>query len=257
MVEKNNIQIFTNEEFGEIRTIIVNGEPMFVGKDIASALGYKDTAKAIRVHVDDEDKGVDEMDTPGGRQNIIIINESGLYSLILGSKLESAKKFKRWITSEVLPNIRKYGTYMTEETLEKALLNPDFLISLATELKKEKEQRIKLEKEKELNAPKVNFADSVSDTDDLIYVRDLAKLICQNGCMIGEKRLFSWLRENGYLIKKRGTSYNTPTQKSMSLGLFRVVETTYRLPCGGYKCCQTAKVTGKGQQYFLKKFLNY
>lgn len=135
-----DIQMFNNEEFGSVRAMIINDEPWFVGKDVAGILGYKETAKAIRTHIDDEDKGVSVLDTPGGKQNITIINESGLYSLILSSKLPAAKQFKRWVTNDILPNIRKHGAYMTPETLEKALTDPDFIIKLATSLKEEQEK---------------------------------------------------------------------------------------------------------------------
>lgn len=142
----NKIQIFRNEQFGEIRTIIINNEPWFVGKDVAERLGYKDTSDALRTHVDEEDKGVGEIPTPGGNQNMIAINESGLYSLTLSSKLPKAKEFKRWVTKEVIPSVRKHGAYMTTETIEKALTDPDFLIELATKLKEEKQARIKAER---------------------------------------------------------------------------------------------------------------
>lgn len=133
----NSYKTFSNNEFGEIRVLEIENEPWFVGRDIATVLGYSNPPKAVRTHVDEEDKGVNEMDTPGGKQKIIVINESGLYSLILNSKLPNAKKFKRWVTNEVLPSIRKHGAYMTENTIEKALTSPDFLIQLATKLKEE------------------------------------------------------------------------------------------------------------------------
>ena len=270
MDDNKDIQIFNNKEFGTIRVTMINGEPYFVGKDVASTLGYSDTSDALKKHVDDEDKMSRQIaDSLGRMQNTKIINESGLYSLILSSKLPTAKKFKRWITADVLPSIRKHGAYMTEETIEKALLNPDFLISLATELKKEKEQRIKLEKEnvvlekeKEIlkqkeqeNIPKVKFYESVAETETLIYVRDLAKLITQNGVKIGEKRLFQWLRENGYLIRKKGSSYNTPTQKSVEMGLFKLIEASATTFTGRKITYRYARVTGKGQIYFVNKFL--
>ena len=136
----NSYKTFSNNEFGEIRVLEIENEPWFVGRDIATVLGYSNPPKAVRTHVDEEDKGVNEMDTPGGKQKIIVINESGLYSLILNSKLPNAKKFKRWVTNEVLPSIRKHGAYMTEDTIEKALTSPDFLIQLATKLKEEQEK---------------------------------------------------------------------------------------------------------------------
>lgn len=251
----NEIEIFKNEEFGQIRTMLINNEPYFVGKDVAEILGYANPQKAIRTHVDNEDKGVNEMDTPGGKQEIIVINESGLYSLMLSSKLPNAKKFKRWVTSEVLPSIRKHGAYMTNETLEEALTSPDFLIKLATELKKEKEQRQALEKEQKKNAPKVLFADAVSGSNTSILIGDFAKILKQNGVKIGQNKLFSWLRENNYLIKRRGSSYNMPTQKSMDLGLFEIKENTITKSDGDTLITMTAKLTGKGQTYFMNKFI--
>lgn len=141
----NEIKVFNSVEFGEIRTAVVNGEPYFVGKDVALALGYSDTADAIKKHVDAEDKGVGEIPTPGGKQKMIIINESGVYSLAFGSKLPDAKKFKRWVTSEVLPNIRKHGIYATDNIIDNILNNPDFGIELLTRLKEERAARVKAE----------------------------------------------------------------------------------------------------------------
>ena len=256
--EDNMIEIFKNEEFGEIRTLTINNEPYFVGKDVASILGYSNPRKALIDHVDEEDKiqndGVTIRDSIGRLQKPIVINESGLYSLILSSKLPTAKKFKRWVTSEVLPSIRKHGAYMTEETLEKAITNPDFLIRLATELKHEKEQRKLLEEEKKINAPKVIFADAVSVSDTNISIGSLSKLLKQNGISVGRNRLFEWLRENKYLISK-GSDKNMPTQRSMEQGLFEVKEGTIGTPNGEVKLTKTTMVTGKGQQYFINRIL--
>ena len=252
--EDNMIEIFKNEEFGEIRTLTINNEPYFVGKDIASVLGYSNPRKALIDHVDEEDKGVTNCDTLGGKQKMTVINESGLYSLILSSKLPTAKKFKRWVTSEILPSIRKHGAYMTEETIEKAITNPDFLIKLATELKHEKEQRKLLEEEKKINAPKVIFADAVSVSDTNISIGSLSKLLKQNGINVGRNRLFEWLRENKYLISK-GSDKNMPTQRSMEQGLFEVKEGTIGTPNGEVKLTKTTMVTGKGQQYFINRIL--
>lgn len=174
----NKLKIFNNKEFGEIRTIVINGEPMFVGKDVASALGYKDTAKAIRVHVDEEDKGVDEMDTPGGKQNITVINESGLYSLILSSHLPSAKKFKHWITSEVIPSIRKNGLYAVDELLD----NPDLFIDVLQELKLERENNKNLKLQIAQNnqiigelKPKASYYDLILQNKSLMPITKIAK----------------------------------------------------------------------------------
>ena len=256
----NDLQIFKNEEFGQVRTMLINNEPYFVGKDVAEILGYSNSSKAVSTHVDDEDK-IMEMIAHSQNGNMVktqtaLINESGLYSLILSSKLPNAKKFKRWVTSEVLPSIRKHGTYMTDDTLEKALTSPDFLIKLATELKEEKEQRQALEEEKKLNAPKVVFADAVSTSKTSILVGELSKILKQNGINIGQNRLFSWLRENDYLIKRKGTDWNMPTQKSMDMKLFEIKESTHLNGNGVNVTTKTPKVTGKGQQYFINKFLN-
>ncbi|QEY34653.1 hypothetical protein FL966_06060 [Caproiciproducens galactitolivorans] len=251
----NDLQIFKNQEFGSIRVIEINNEPYFVGKDVAEILGYTNTPKAIRDHVDDEDKLTERFVLSGQNREVICINESGLYSLILSSKLPTAKKFKHWVTSEVIPSIRKHGLYATPDTAEKILNDPDFLITALTELKKEREQRKALEGKVEADKPKVLFADAVATSESPMLIGELAKVLKQNGVDIGEKRLFEWMRENGYLIKRKGTDYNAPTQKSMEMGLFRVKETAITHSDGHVTVNRTTKVTGKGQQYFINKFL--
>lgn len=183
------------------------------------------------------------------------LTESGVYKLIFKSKKKEAEKFQDWVTDDVLPSIRKHGAYMTENTLEKALTSPDFLIQLATNLKEEQEKRRLLEEEKERNAPKVIFADAVSTSHTSILVGELAKLMKQNGIDTGEKRLFKWLRDNGYLIKRKGTDYNMPTQKSLELKIIEIKERTINNPDGSIRITKTPKITGKGQQYFINKFL--
>lgn len=252
-----DIQIFNSKEFGDVRALELNGAPWFVGKDVAEALGYgagKSLANAVSKHVDEEDKGVTEMMTPGGVQKVIIINESGLYSLVLSSKLPSAKKFKHWVTSEVLPTIRRHGAYMTEEALEKAITEPDFLIRLATQLKEEKAKRLEAEKQIEADRPKVTFANAVNVSKDGMLLGMLAKLLHQNGVDIGQKRLFQWMRDKGYLMKN-GTDKNMPTQKARELGLFKVKERAIDNPDGSVRLTRTTLVTGKGQEYFINKFL--
>ena len=251
-----NLQTWSYEN-SEIRTIEKDGEPWFVGKDVAAVLGYSNTRDALAKHVDDEDKNtVVIRDGIQGNPNTIVINESGLYSLILSSKLPNAKKFKRWVTNEVLPSIRKHGAYMTDQTLEQALTSPDFLIQLATQLKEEKEQRKQLEAKVEQDKPKVLFADSVSASKSSILVGELAKILKQNGVDTGQFRLFAWLRENGYLIKREGSDYNMPTQKSAEMGLFEVKQTIITHSDGHITTNKTPKVTGKGQVYFVNKFMN-
>lgn len=251
----NEIKVFSNEEFGSIRRVGINGEFWLVGKDVAQALGYSNPRKALADHVDEEDKGVTKCDTLGGVQDITIINESGLYSLVLSSKLPTAKKFRRWVTSEVLPSIRKHGAYMTPETLEAAILNPDYLIKVATALKQETEKRKALESKVQADAPKVLFADSVAASTGTVLIGELAKIMRQNGINMGEKRLFQWMRDNGYLVKRKGTDHNMPTQLSMEQGLFRVKETVISHSDGHTSISKTPKVTGKGQTFFLNKFL--
>lgn len=250
-----NLQTWSYEN-SEIRTVEKDGEPWLVGKDVAAVLGYTDTVNAIKRHVDSEDKAGCQIATQFGIKETTILNESGLYSLILSSKLPNAKKFKRWVTSEVLPSIRKHGAYMTDQTLEQALTSPDFLIQLATQLKEEKEQRKQLEAKVEQDKPKVLFADSVSASKSSILVGELAKILKQNGVDTGQFRLFAWLRENGYLIKREGSDYNMPTQKSAEMGLFEVKQTIITHSDGHITTNKTPKVTGKGQVYFVNKLVS-
>ena len=251
----NGLQIFNSEEFGEIRTITKDNETYFVGKDVAKALGFTNPRDAITTHVFDEDKGVDTIDTPGGKQSMTVINESGVYALVFGSRLESAKRFKHWVTSEVLPSIRKNGGYIAgqetlsdEELMAKALLVANNKIAERDKIIEQKQARIEQMKPKEI------FADAVATSHTSILVGDLAKLICQNGYQIGQRRLFDWLRANGYLIKSGG-SYNMPTQRYVEQGLFEIKESNLVNPDGSVRITKTTKVTGKGQVYFVNKFL--
>lgn len=183
------------------------------------------------------------------------IPESVFYRLAMKAKNEAAEKFQAKIADEVIPSIRKHGAYMTPETIEQVLLSPDTLIKLATTLKEEQEKRKALESKVEIDRPKVLFADAVSTSKTAILVGDMAKLLKQNGVDIGQKRLFQWLRDNGYLIKQQGASWNMPTQYSMDMGLFEVKETTITHSDGHISISKTVKVTGKGQVYFINKFL--
>ncbi len=238
----------------QVRTVTIDNAPYFVGKDVASILGYARTADAIKAHVDNEDKLTRQFTDSGQRRKMTVVNESGLYSLILGSKLPQAKEFKHWVTSEVLPAIHKHGAYMTPQTIEKALLNPDTIINLATQLKEEQQKRKRLQEENEVMKPKALFADAVTTSKSAILVGQLAKILKQNGIEIGQNRLFAWLRENGYL-GKRGSNRNVPTQKSVAMGLFKTKETAVTHADGHTTVQITTKVTGKGQQYFINKFL--
>jgi phage antirepressor protein len=254
----NNVKIFENAEFGSIRVTELNGEAWFVGKDVADVLGYERGTKAVVDHIDEDDRLMIDGATQSqfgielGQRGGWLINESGLYSLVLSSKLPTAKKFKRWVTSEVLPSIRKHGAYMTPEKLEEALLDPDTLIRLATDLKQEREKRIEAQAKIETDKPKVLFADAVCASQSSILVGDLAKLLKQNGVNMGQNRLFAYLRDNGYLMKQ-GSSKNMPTQKSMELGLFEVKESSITNPDGSIRITKTTKVTGKGQVYFVNQ----
>lgn len=252
----NELQIFNSPEFGQVRTVTIDGEPWFIAKDVAAALGYSNTRDAIAKHVDDDDKNTVVIRDGKGNPNQTIINESGLYSLVLSSKLPTAKKFKHWITSEVLPAIRKTGGYIANaETMTDAEIMSKALL-IAKQTIESREQRIhSLEAETERMKPKEIFADAVSASNSSILIGDLAKILHGNGIKIGRGRLFAWMREHGFLIKQKGTSYNMPTQRAMELGLFRVKEGSYVDGKGNNIITKTTKVTGKGQQYFINKFL--
>lgn len=244
----NEVQLF-NFENHEVRSLVINSEPWFVGKDVASILGYKKPENAITNHVDDEDKTTTLIQGTGSnyKSKTVIINESGLYSLVLSSKLPSAKKFKRWVTSEVLPALRKTGQYQVKELsgselMAKALIEAQSVLAAKNKVIEEMK-------------PKVVFADAVATSHTSILVGELAKILKQNGIDMGQKRLFAWLREKGYLIKRQGTDYNMPTQKAMDLGLFEIKEGSYVNGSGVNITTKTPKVTGKGQQYFINKFL--
>lgn len=245
----NEIQTFDFDGSG-IRTLTIGDEPYFVGKDVAEVLGYSNPQKAIRNHVDDEDKGVNEMDTPGGKQPIVIINESGLHSLILGSKLPEAKRFKRWVTSEVLPSLRRNGMYAMDELLD----NPDLAINALQKLKEEREARRQLELQNAQMKPKALFAEAVETSSTSILIGDMAKLLRQNGVEVGQRRLFDWLRTNGWLMKT-GESRNMPTQKAMEKGYFEIRERTISNPDGSVRITKTTKVTGKGQVWLTNEFM--
>lgn len=248
----NEIQIFNNPDFGEVRTMEENGAVLFCGSDVAKALGYSNPSKALSDHC----KGVTKRYTPtnSGTQEMSFIPESDLYRLVFSSKLPTAEKFTDWVTSEVLPTIRRHGMYATPDTVEKMLADPDTTIKLLETIKQERAARLALEAKAEADKPKVLFADAVSASHTSILVGDLAKLLRQNGVEIGQNRLFSFLREKGYLCSQ-GERYNLPTQRSMDRGWFQVKETTINQPNGSVRITRTVKVTGKGQQYFINLFL--
>lgn len=270
----NNLKIFENEEFGNLRAIEIEGAPWFVGKDVAEALGYSNTKDAISTHVDKEDKLIFQRSDFATFENYIpksafsvkfvpadipnrgltFINESGLYSLILSSRLPSAKRFKHWVTSEVLPTIRKHGVYMTDAKAYDVLNNPSSLISLLEQAAEQlKNKDIQIESMK----PKALFADAVSASDRSILIGELAKILRQNGIeSMGQNRLFEWMRDNGFLIKGNRSDRNMPTQRAMEMGLFEIKETTIVHSDGHTTINKTSKVTGKGQAYFVNRFLD-
>ncbi|MCQ2283210.1 MAG: phage antirepressor KilAC domain-containing protein [Bacteroidales bacterium] len=242
----NNIQIFSHKRFGKIRTMTMpDGQVWFVGKDVAERLGYSNTKQALLTHVDDEDKLRSQIATSGQNRMMVLINESGLYSLVLQSKLPQAKEFKHWVTSEVLPQIRKTGGYVPVAAGddENAILSKALLIAQRT-LSLQRQQLLDQE-------PKVAFAEALTASDGTILIRDLAKLLTQNGYPIGQNRLFKELRQRGYLFQQS----TRPIQRYVEQGIFVthvvLVETHH-----GTKELLTTRVTAKGQQYFLNVFLN-
>ena len=249
----SNLQLFAFEG-NQVKALEIKNEPWFVGKDVAEILGYKNTRDALAKHVDVEDKNSVAIHDgiTRGNPNQIIINESGLYSLILSSKMLNAKKFKHWVTSEVLPAIRKHGAYMTDEKAFDVIHNKNGLVDLLQQAADQLKQKdIQIAEMK----PKALFADAVATSKSDILIGQLAKILRQNGYETGQNRLFKWLREHHYLCSK-GVRYNQPTQKAMELGLFKVKERTVNNPDGSSRITVTTKVTGKGQQYFINRFLN-
>ena len=248
----NEIQIFSNPDFGEVRTIEENGAVLFCGSDVAKALGYSNPRDALSRHC----RGVVKRDTPteSGTQEMSFIPESDLYRLVFSSKLPTAEKFTDWVTSEVLPTIRRHGMYATPDTVEKMLADPDTTIKLLETIKQERAARQALEVKAEADRPKVLFAEAVSASHTSILIGDLAKILKQNGMDIGQNRLFQRLRDEGYLIRD-GERRNMPKQRYMDSGLFQIKETTINNPDGSIRVTRTVKVTGKGQQYFINRYL--
>lgn len=249
-----SIQVFENAAFS-IRTLTEDGEPWFVATDIAKALGYGHTPHMTR-RLDLDEKGVRSVDTPGGKQSLTVISEAGLYGAVLGSKIPEAKAFKRWVVHEVLPAIRRTGGYMAAKPDE----TPEEIMARALRIADEtmRRQRERIESLSSANAelrPKALFADAVAASESTCLVGELAKMLRQNGVEIGQNRLFDWLRERGYL-GKGGSNRNVPTQASMDMGLFRIKETAVTHSDGRVTINRTPKVTGKGQVYFVEKFLS-
>ena len=251
----NELQNVFSFEGQEVRTVKKGQDIFFAAKDVCDILEINKHRDAVS-RLDADERGSLVVDTLGGRQEISAVNESGLYSLVFKSRKPEAKQFKRWVTHEVLPAIRKHGAYMTPETVEEALLNPDTIIKIATQLKEERSMRQKAELAIQEQKPKVLFAESVETSKSSILIRELAVLLKQNGIETGERRLYQWMREKGYLVRRHGNDRNTPTQRSMDLGLFEVKETPINHNSGVITVSKTTKVTGKGQVYFIHKFLS-
>lgn len=242
----NELKTFQNPKFGTIRTTTIKGEPWFVAADVCKALEIQNNRDAIS-RLDADEKGVASTDTLGGKQELTIVNEPGLYALVLGSRKPEAKAFKRWITHDVIPTIRKHGAYMTPEKVEEILLNPDTIIKLATELKEERERTAALNAKIKADKPYTEFGAAIAANSDAILVRDFAKLLHNDGIKMGEKRLYKWLRENGFLMQ---TAPTKPYQKYVDMGWFRVDERSIST-VQGQMIVSTTKITGKGQMALL------
>lgn len=248
------LQIFKNNEFGEVRTKVINNEPYFSLNDVCRILEINNPSQAkTRLNKD----GVisnEVIDSMGRTQQANFINESNLYKLIFQSRKSEAERFADWVTSEVLPSIRKHGAYMSSEVIEKTLTDPDYLIQLATNLKEEKAKRALAEAQIEKDKPKVLFADSCEVAENSILIGEFAKRLKQNGYNIGQNKLFEWLRQHDYLCKS-GERKNLPTQYSMERGLFEIKTRVLSNPNGSVRTTSTTKITGRGQIYFTNKFL--
>lgn len=252
----SDLQIFRNEEFGEIRIAAINDEPMFCLTDVCKALEITHVTDVKKRLKEDGVGTAEVIDRLGRKQNAIFINESNLYKTIFQSRKESAERFTDWVTSEVLPSIRKNGGYIAgqEKLSDEELLEKAVLVAQRKIIERDKiiaQQRQKIEADK----PKTVFADAVGASKTSILIGDLAKLICQNGVQIGQKRLFEWMRENGYLVKRKGSDWNMPTQRSIEQGLLEIKESTHMNGNGCSIITRTPKATGKGQIYFVNKFL--
>ena len=250
----NELQIFSYEG-NDVRTIQKDGDPLWVLKDICVVLEIGNS-RMVADRLDDDEKGVSIIDTPGGKQALTVISESGLYNVILLSRKPEAKQFKRWVTHEVLPQIRRHGAYLTTDKLEELMNDPDSWIQLLTALKQERKEKAQLQLQAVKDKPKVVFADAVAVSDGTILIGELAKILKGNGIDIGQNRLFERLRQDGFLIKRQGTDYNAPTQRAMEIGLFKVKETAITHSDGHVTISKTTKVTGRGQQYFVNYFLD-
>lgn len=249
----NELRIFNSRIFGDIRTVQENGQVLFCGADVAKALGYSNTRDALGRHC----RGVVKRDiqTPGGIQTVNVISESDVYRLIAQSKLPTAQAFERWIYEEVLPTIRRHGAYLTPEMIREVIMDPDVIIGLAMKLKTETEAKQKLELKAEEDKPKVVLAEAITASETSILIGELARILMRNGIDVGQNRLFAWMRKNKYLCSARGERRNLPTQRAMNMGLFEIQKRSIEQKNGDIRITRTTKVTGKGQQYFVNKFM--
>lgn len=247
----NELRIFENPQFGKVRTAGTTDNPLFCLADVCNALGL--TQGHVRERLDKGVVSTEPLVTAGGVQNANFVNEDGLYDVILDSRKPEAKAFRKWVTKEVLPSIRKHGAYMTDNIIERTLTDPDYLIQIATALKDERQKRIEAEQSIKAAQPAINFTNAVSGSVSSCLIGELAKLINQNGTPMGEKRLFQWMRDNGYLGTK-GERYNIPNQKYVDMGLFELKKGVRSGSNGVLRTTITTKVTGKGQIYFVNKF---
>lgn len=244
----NQLQVFNNEEFGQVRTMVQGEDVWFVAKDVSDILGFSEASAMTRT-LDEDEKGLHNIQTVQGVQKLTVINESGLYSSILRSRKPQAKTFKKWVTSEVLPSIRKHGAYMTDQALEKAVTDPDFMIGLLNNLKVEKAKRVEAERTILQQQPLVTFAEACMQSDKALKVSEVAKLAAKHGIKTGQKRLFVTLREWGLIFKNK----NEPTQKAIDSGYFEVVQGVKEKPNGENFTWLTPYVTPKGQAYIIDR----
>lgn len=248
-----NLEVFRYHN-SKVRVVNQDGTAWFVAKDVCDILEITNYRNAVS-RLKDTMKGVHTVDTPGGKQEMVTVNEAGLYKLVFTSRKEEAERFTDWIAVEVLPSIRNHGMYATPQAIEAMLQDPDTMIKTLQALKAEREQRQALEHQIEQDKPRVLFSHAVEASDTSILVGDLAKILRQNGINVGQNRLFQWLRDNGYLIKS-GSSRNMPTQYSMDRGWFEIQERVIQVPNGDPKVKTTTRVTGKGQMYFVNRFMS-
>ena len=249
----NMLKVFEKAEFGRVRVVECEGEPWFVAKDVCECLELTDVSKTISL-MDDDEKGTNSIRTPGGEQQMLVVSEPGLYSLILRSRKPEAKAFKRWVTHEILPSIRKTGHSGAPETedeiLARALVIAEGRLGMLSHAVSELQEQIALD------APKVELAEAIMETEECVSINQFAKILKQRGLDIGANRLYRDLRRDGYLMRRRGTNWNMPTQRMMDKGYFRVVERMTEADDGYQFVTVTTMITGAGQYHLFAHFLD-